>query len=285
MAFLVFRLTADIGENPFIFWSVALIQMAIALLLLFLTQTFIVIRQRTLLPAFFYLLTVGTTPAHFYDLRGSVCALIIVVCLFLLFSTYQDKNVQGTAFNFSVLLTLGSLYWLPMLLFFPLFWYGLYHFRSLNWRTFFAGLMGFPVVYLFLLTWSVHTGDWDFFIDRLPDFKVLYPIHFPDFSPQEWLKLVFIIFLCILAGFRIFMSGISEKIRTMAMLSYLYVFAVVVCLFLFLQLAGKTEWALIVYVPISFLLAHYFTLSTQKSAGWLLFIVILFFLITGFIPG
>ncbi|MDR0863360.1 MAG: hypothetical protein LBO74_00315 [Candidatus Symbiothrix sp.] len=262
-------------------WIAMIIQISIALSLLYLTQTFVIIRQRTLLPAFCYLLLVGTEPLFFYDMKGSVSALIIVFCLFFLFGTYQNPHSQSSAFNISLLLTLGSFYWDPLLFFFPLFWYGMYRFRSFTLKTFFASLMGFILIYLFIFTWSIFQNDLPIFSDSLPKFKSLgnfSDIQLLTYNLKGWLIIGFTTFLVILSGLKIFMSGIAEKIRTMVTLSFLYVFLLLSFIFSLFQGEWEKEWILILYVPLAFLIAHFFTLSYKKWVTWLFLFTIVFFL-------
>jgi hypothetical protein len=259
-------------------WSATIIQIIIAFSLLYLTQTFVIIRQRTLLPAFFYLLFTGTEPLFFQDTRGSIAALIIVFCLFFLFATYQKPESQIHAFNISLLLTSGSFIWPPLLFFFPLFWYGMYRFRSLNIRTFFAGLMGFIMIYLFIFTWSILKNDLNIFLNSFPGIHNLWNIHLVDFSLKEWIISGFIAVLFILSGVKIFMSGIAEKVRAMTTLGYLYVFSILIFTSFLFQSKWEKEWILILYIPVSFLIAHFFTLSYKNGTIGLFFFTIAFFI-------
>jgi len=258
-------------------WIVMALQVTIALFLLYLTQAFVIIRQRTFLPAFFYLLFMGTNPLFFYDIRGSVVALIVTFCLFILLQTYQEPKSQKKSLNISLLLTLGSFYWPPLLLLFPLFWFGMYRLKSLNVRVFFASLVGFFVVYLFIYTWSFYKNDTNLFLNSLPDLDAFWTIHPYSFSLKEWVISGFLAFLFIITGLRIFMTGMAEKIRTMTILSYLYAFTFIVFVLLLVQSEWRKEWVLILFVPFSFLVAHFFTLSHRKPAICFFIFTILFF--------
>ncbi|GHT38765.1 hypothetical protein FACS189437_00370 [Bacteroidia bacterium] len=261
-------------------WGSTFLQIGIALFLLYLTQTFGIVRQKTLLPAFFYLLLAGTHPLFFYDLTGSVSAMVIALSLLFLFNSYQNSLSQGDVFNISLLLTLCSFYWFPILLFFPLFWYGMYRFRSLNFKTFFASLTGFLLIYLFIFTWSIYKGDHlAFFFRMLPDFKTVGTIQLFSFGIKEWITNGFVFLLFILSGVKIFMAGVSEKVQAMTILGYLYVFAFIVYVLYLIQNQWAQEWFLILYIPLSLLFAHYFTLSYKRWTIWLFLLTIVFFLI------
>jgi hypothetical protein len=247
--------------------------------LLSLSQVFVVIRSRTLLPAFFYLLFAGAFPHYFEDWRGSLLAFDILLCFYALFATYQHRDSQLNAFNISILLTLGSFLWTPMLYFFPLFWYGLYRFKSLNLRTFLASLTGFVIIYLFIFTWSIYKNDEAIFFNSLPVFDLQWHFDWKEITLRERIVSGYLTFLFILAGSEIFMSGISEKVRAVTTLSFLY--AATVAIFIFFELqVHDTSWKLIAYMPCALLTAHYFTLSGGKWSGWLFVLTITLFIAT-----
>ena len=256
-----------------------LIQIGTALFLLHFTQKYTIIQQRTLLPAFFYLLLVGTNSLFFYDLRGSIAAFLILFCLWILFDTYQNPLSQRSVLNISLVLTLGSFYWPPLLWFFPLLWHGMYQLKSLNIRTFFASLMGLAVVGLFLFAWSVYKNDWLVFIQIVPDFRALWDFRIPSLaSIKETVTNIFLVIMFTLAVFNIFIVGVAEKAQARTFLGYLSVLTVAVSILFLGQNQWEKEWLLILYVPLSIVLAHYFTLSQRLSTVWLFLLTVLFFL-------
>jgi hypothetical protein len=74
------------------------------------------------------------------------------------------------------------------------------------------------------------------------------------------------------------MSGVAEKVRAMTILRYLYVFALLIFIFILLQNDGEKTWTPVFYLPASFLISHFFTLSNKNWTSWLFFFTILFFL-------
>jgi hypothetical protein len=260
-------------------WGTTAMQVGIALSLLFLSNKFVIIRERTFLPSIFYLLFTGTDTLFFDSLTGCVASICILLCLYFLFDSYQSDSSQQNALNIALVLTIGSFFWQPLLFFFPVFWYGMYLFRCLNFRSFFATLIGLVVVYLFIFAWSFYKGDnSDIFLQYLPDWKN--SIHFQifQFDLREYLVMGFLFMLFVLTGVNIFISTISEKIKTLKLLNFLFVFSFLVFVLLFLQAGEKKEWSLILYLPLSFLLSHFFTLTAKKSVIWLMQITVLFFI-------
>ena len=261
-------------------WGSMFIQIGIALYLSQFTQKYVIIRQKTLLPTFFYLLLVGTNPLFFYDFWASVSVSLILLCFRFLFDTYQNPSSQRNALNISLVLALGSFYWVPLLLFIPLFWYGMYLFKSLNFKTFFASLMGLAMVCLFLLAWGIYKNDRTFFIQILPDWGVLWDFRYPSMiSTEEWITDFFLCILLILSVVKIFMAGVSEKAQAKTFFGYLSLLTVVIFIFFLSQNQWKKEWLLILHLPVSIILAHYFTLSSKPVTAWLFVLAIVFFVL------
>jgi len=269
------------GENKSLeLWGSTVIQIGIAMFLWFFTQKYVIIREKTLLATGFYLLLVGTNPLFFYSLRGSIAAFLFLFCLWILFDTYQKPWSQRNALNISLALTLGSFYWVPLLLFFPLVWYGMYKLKSLNVRTFFASLMGVGAVCLFLFAWSVYKNDWAVFIQMLPDLSALWEFRFPlSMDLKDVITNILLGILFILSVTKIFMASVPEKVQTRAFLGYLTALAVAFSILFLVQNQWGQEWLLILYVSLSLLFAHYFTLSQNLYALWLFLLVIVFFLL------
>jgi hypothetical protein len=269
-----------VDQDLHILWSVAIIQTGVALSLLYLAQVQRIIRQRTLLPAFFYLLLTGANPALFYDLRGSISAFLTVLCLASLFNAYLTPGSQRNALNIAVILTAGSFYWPPLLFLFPPMWYGMIRFKSLNIKTFLANLIGILLVCLLGAAWCVGKNDWTPFTQLLADWSALGEFQLFSLNMKRGAMILFLLFLFILSGVNIFMAGISEKVRTISLLSYLYLLTAFLFLFFLIQNQWDGEWLSIVYIPLSLLIAHYFTFSKKTWESWLFLLTIVFFLLT-----
>jgi hypothetical protein len=277
--FIAFRLYDANGEwSNLHFWANTVIQIGIALLLVQLNHVYTIIRSRTLLPALFYLAFASFNTQFAFDLTGSVAALCLTLCHFFLFKTYQNQESQIDALNISILLILGSLICPQLLFFFPVFWFGFYRLRCLNFRVFLASISGVIAVYLFILAWSIYTEDWPFFLKSIPDPKKWFFIQKPDFSLSEWSVIGFSAFIYILSVFNLFLSSLSEKIRTVSILHYLYFSSFAIFFLLIFQSGNKSQWALMINVPLTLLISHFFTLSGKKSVKYLMVISFLFLL-------
>ena len=264
-------------EDP-ILWACLLIQIGVAFFLLQLNHIFNIIQKRTFLPALFYLLLIGSNPVFYYDLKGSIATLCLVLCYYFLFNSYQKPDSQLNALNISLLLVLGSLLWTPLLFFFPVFWNGFHRFRCLNARVFLANLLGFFVVYLFIFAWSVYQGDIGIFFSFLPHPDTLFVLHLTELTVVEWIISGFLFAVYLAIGIYLFFYNISERVWTISILSYFYFTAFIVFFLLFFQSEYKSSWSLIIYIPIAFLTGYYFSRSSNRVIHYLLLLFILFFI-------
>jgi len=283
-AFIAVRLYSNGNQlDNLSFWGCLLIQLGIAFFLLQLNHIFNIIQVRTFLPAIFYLLFIGINPVFYNDLKGSVAALCTVLCFYFLFASYQNPKSQINAMNISILLVLGSLLWSPLLFFFPVFWVGFHRFQCFNGRVFFANLTGFVIVYLFIFTWSVFQGDKNIFLSLLPDFDWLFTPFQLNFNILEWITYGVTLLICIIVGIYLFFIYISEKVWTIAALSYLYLSAFFTFIFLSVRSEYKSSLGLICFAPVALLTGHFFSRANKKGIQYLLLIFFLFLIGVGIV--
>ena len=276
-AFLVYRLRGNWTNIEFLVST--LIQVGIALFLLQFNTIFVIIHRRTLLPAFFYIILVGNSLIFNLDWKANLGALLILVNYLFLFQTYQKPESQLIAFNTSLLLTLGSFLQPQFILFFPVFWIGFYWFRSFSLRVFLASLTGVVVVYLFIFTWCIYQDDWKIgwreFLTYLPKFEEVFPVREINITNYKWINLSIILITYILAGYNLFVASISEKIRTIFNLKFLYVSSFFIFAMSFVQSKYQSFWELTAYISIALILAHYFTLTNKTYVKSLMLLFLL----------
>jgi len=280
--FIVVRLYPFTHLGNLSLWACLLIQIGIAFFLLQLNDTFKIIQNHTYLPALLYLLLIGGNPVFYNNFRGSIAALCLVLCCYFLFDSFQKPNSQLNALNISLLLVLGSLLWTPLLFFFPLFWYGFQRFQCFNARVFFANLLGFFIVYLFIFAWSIFQGDKHIFFSLLPQFDALFVFQRTELTGIEWVIAGFLFAIYLVIGIYLFFYNISEKVWTISILSYFYFSTFIIFIFFFFQNEYKSSWVLIIYIPIAFLTGHFFSRTNNQRIHYLLLLFILFIIGTKF---
>ncbi len=274
------RLMVGISFDEITPWIVFTLQLAVALLLSQINHIFAVISRRTILPAFFFLLFSMSDPLYYYNWVGNLSSMLIAICFFLAVKNYQNEKSQIASFDIALILTVGSFFCWPVLIYFiPLFWIGFYYFRSLSWKSFFASLIGILAAYFFLSGWSIYKGNLTLLFERMPRIESFSQFNVIELSVFDWITMGFVVFLLIVSGLDIFMVGVSEKIRTMSFFRFFYLILAVSLIFLFIFYPAMKNLIFIFSVPASFVLARYFTMSEKKVVSWFLVATILIFLI------
>ncbi len=275
---IVMRLITHPDLSNVSFWGALLLQVGIAIALLQVNYAYTIIRSRTMLPAIFYLLIIGAYPLLYTEWKGSLAAAGTLICLVFLFESYQKPDSQKNALNIGLVLSLCSLVCPPLLCLLPLFWYGFYRFQSLNFKTFFASILGVMTVSLFAFIWYVYIEKIESFVSVFSDYRYLFGLHSFSLSIQDIVVYSFVSILFFMSGINIFLSGLSEKIRTGTYLKFLYLMSVCLAILLVFQSEIKASWILLVYIPVTFMISHFFTISTRKITSWTLIVFILFFI-------
>ena len=234
------------------------------------------IREKTALPFLFFVLLISTNPAFFPLKSTSVGVVCLVLGLYQLFLSYHNTATQGLAYNWALLIGAGSLFWIPILWFMPLFWFGMYQLRSLSFRTFGATLFGFLTVYWLVLGWCVWQHDFTWFTGSFP---VLVRFR-PAVAPVDVWHLVILAWtglLVLAAAINIFTHEYSDSLRTRENLSFLVVFCgwTLVPYFLY---DSSEEFLVAACIPSSILMAHFFTVKWNKWVRGLFYLTIMAFM-------
>lgn len=228
----------------------------------------VLIREKTLLPLLLYVLFISTNPDFFPFKSTSVSVFCLILALYQLFISYHDTTAMDKIFNAALILGTGSLLWIHILWFLPLFWFGLYNFRSLSPRTFIASLLGVSVVYWFVLGWCVWQRDFTPF--SIP-FSTLFKVRVlavQDSGLVNWIGFVSVAALTAVASINIITHEYEDNLRTRQFLSFLIAMAAwSFCLF-FLYEQSSEEFLEMACVPAALLIAHFFTVTRSKYIFW-----------------
>ena len=123
-----------------------------AFLLAQINNRFTIIRTRTFLPIFIFLLLVCTWNETHMIVGSHVALTLFVLALFNFFSMSKDRNASEPAFLGSFFIGLASLLINPYVFFIPVCWFGFIIFQSFSLRTFLASLLGAIVPWILFIT-------------------------------------------------------------------------------------------------------------------------------------
>ena len=238
----------------------------------------VLIREKTLLPFLFYVLFISTNP-DFLPLKStSVGVFCLILAIYQLFTSYHDPGAKSKAYNASLLIGIGSLLWVHILWFIPLFWIGMYNFRSLSIRTFLASLLGVGTVYWFLLGWCIWFRDITPF--TIP-FATLFKIRIlaaAGIGLLDWVGIIAIAILTAVSAINIITHEYEDVLRTRQFLSFLICMSVWAFALYFLYEQASEEFLETACIPSAILIAHFFTVMRGKIVFWTFYSTIVLFI-------
>ncbi|MBQ4162655.1 MAG: hypothetical protein IJD84_07235 [Parabacteroides sp.] len=240
------------------------------------------IREKTLLPFLFYVLFISTNPDFFPLKSTSIGAFCLILAIYQLFISYHDPEARDKAYNAALLIGIGSLLWVHLLWFLPLFWIGMYNFRSLTLRTFLASILGVLTVYWFLFGWCVWMHDFTPFI--IP-FSKLFSLHFlatDGIVLLNWLSIIMIALFTLVSSLNIITHEVEDSLRSRQFLFFLIMLSVWAFGLYFFYKEVSEEFLEMACIPASILIAHFFTVMRGKivlGAFWsmVVLLIVVFF--------
>ena len=215
------------------------------------------IRERTRLPFMIFIL-LASTNAGFIPLNEvSVVLICIVFMIYELFNSYQLPESTGRFFNAGLLIGFAGLFMPQVLWYVPLLWIGMYQFRSISYKSFFASLVGVLIVYWFVLAWCVWNHDFSIFASL---YSSLTSVDiFSNSALLQYYRIGFalVVALLITASFFIKMDAFNNSVRVRQMLSFLLNMSVWTLILLFLYSKSPDSFMAILYLPVSVVIAYF----------------------------
>jgi hypothetical protein len=240
----------------------------------------VLIRRRSVLPPAFILLFFSCHPAFMQLSPALLAALLVLYVISTLFATYNTNEKPVTACRVSFMLSLGSLFAPVLLVYIPFAWIMLAIMRSFNFKSLFASVFGFFIIYFPAFSFYLFTDDLSAFYKPFLSVYTLDSFPFFRFDTISWGMLIFfVIFLGIIIGNN-YIDRHKDKIRVRAFLFLLsFITILAILFFLFLNISPDVN----LYVAIgtgTLLLAHFFALIERRSGVILFYIfMLLYFLV------
>jgi len=113
---------------------------------------FTIIRTRTFLPVFVFLMLMSTWNETHTVITSHIILTLLIFALFYFFSMVRDRKASEQAFMGSLLVSVCSLLVNPFILLIPFCWIGFIIFQSFSLRTFLASVFGTLAPWILFLT-------------------------------------------------------------------------------------------------------------------------------------
>lgn len=247
--------------------------------LLHINSKHIVIKQRTYLPAFLYLILVSSF-ITLHQINPAVFAALLIVFVFdHVLSIYHKENVLDNLFRAGFFIAIASLFYAPSILYFIAFLLSIISIRSFNLREWFAAFFGLITPWFFYFFYQYFVNN-----DLLAAYSTLNLNLFTEVNNDSngfllYIFYAYCILLFIITGFFLVNTLPTQKISVRKFHGAFFWFNLASIAIIILIPTVSVEIAYIVIIPIIFQFTHYFTTSNRKfwpSVLFLLMIIISF---------
>ncbi len=247
-----------------------------SLILSMLSYEFQFLQHRTFLPGILYVSVVSSFPSlqTFHPVYPAT--LFVLISVYYIFSTYHRRNEISSTFNASFFLSIGALFYLPVLMLLPLIWISIFVLqKNDNWRLLVIPLIGISLPWLILWSFLFVSGSDQAFISSI--FQGMKSVNNQFIFNIGFLVITAFIFL--LSAFGSITLINSVNIRKMSTRKYFII------LYWMLGFSIPSAFLLpstglgviaLSSIPVSFLISHFF--MAGKRGFWREFLFLLFLL-------
>ena len=146
------------------FWQVFIAFCVVIFNSFFIAQmgsSFLFLKKRSYLPGIIYLITVSSLQVLHALLPVHIATLFVLISIYFIFNTFHKKVEITYTFNAAFFLAIGSLFYLPVVVLFPLVWISIFVLqKDDNWRLLAVPILGFGVPWLFIWVYSFMTDSY-----------------------------------------------------------------------------------------------------------------------------
>jgi len=246
-----------------------------AFMLAQINNRFTIIRTRTFLPIFIFLILISTWNQTHVMIGSMIGLTLFIFALFNFFTMSRDRKASEQAFMGSLMISAGSLLVNPLIFLIPVCWIGFMMFQSFSFRTFLASIFGV------LIPWIIYLSVQ---YSLVPDFDITKHINiylnidytFSTYALSEIIYAVAIGIIMLISIIGMYSITNSDAINTRNKLNFLFLLllSVIVLALLFRnQFASFLPFIALIY---SILISHPLTLKQNNFYG-ILFVVFCLF--------
>lgn len=245
-----------------------------AFLIVQINNRFTIIRTRSFIPVFIFL-TVMSVVTSVHQLPGSHLALtFLLAALFVFFDMFRNRQASEQAFLGSLLVSAGSLFIAPAVLFLPVCWIGLAQFKSLSIRTFLASIIGGLVPWIFYFSFRLYfETDYQWINSLVSDFQPGFNLLDLPLIEQIYMALMTVYIITGLVGLISNLHG--DSLQSRAYLNFLVMLMLFSFFFSVVFINEYLAFIPFVVMLFSFLLAHPFTLKPNGFYAVLFILLVL----------
>ncbi|MFO7938503.1 MAG: hypothetical protein R6U66_02015 [Bacteroidales bacterium] len=252
-----------------------LLLLVVAFMLVRINRKYILLNERTYLPALFFVLMSGA----WLQVQGSHPVWLVLLPMFLLidklFQLYRSAYALGALFMAGFYIALGSLFYVPFLFYLLLVYVALVLLRPFIGREWLVPLLGLATPYLFVFTYYyAFTENFDHYAIVVLN-NLDYYFQWPQLNLYYQIYVGLMLFLVAIASLVMVGSLRAKKVRTRKFYElFLWIFILSVAQYLLLPNVG-VEVLLIAILPTTFIFTEYMYHTRRKWSVALFFYAVL----------
>lgn len=269
-----------LSNNPFASHVLALIFIIlIAFLILKLNVQYAFIRTKTFLPSsLFIIITSGIPDIHAMH-PVYPAALFLILAIDRIFSSFDKEVIHSNAFDSGIFLSIGSLFYLNLVFFFPILWIGFIIVKpNVNWREYILTTLGFILPWLAALAYYLISGRTDELLHTLETNITSHQIFLREnLSIQIYIG--YLVLLTVLGSISLLAQYDVKKISSRKYFKVFFWIFLISCVLIIADPAVSQEIIIILTIPLTYLISNYLVFMKRQIWGE----VFLYILIAGVI--
>lgn len=244
-------------------WAVNMVVVFVAAVMLNgLNKTYVFIREHTMMFVTVFLCATLSNPVVSTSLgTPTLLALALVVCTYVMFGTFQQRDSQSVAFLITMILTVCAMQSFVFALYIPVFIVGFFQMRIFTLRTLLAVLVGIVVP-----VWTATAFGW---IDpaqvRLPDLLGGIATLRGGVDAGLLLQPMFMVAVGTILGLSNALTLISYRQQLRAYNGFVNVMAVATVLFMVADVSHAEAYAVVANMLAAVQVAHFFTIRKMPK--------------------
>ena len=232
---------------------------------------FTIIRTRTFLPIFIFLILISSWNQTHVMMGSHLALMLFIFALFYFFTMSREQKASEQAFMGSFLISISSILINPLIFIIPVCWIGFMIFQSFSLKTFLASIFGTitPWILYISVLYMIHPE-----IDFSSLINVYYSIdlNLSTFSMPEILYTVSMGLILIIGLIGMFSISNSDAIKTRNKLNFLLFLFISVVILSFIFSNQIKSFLPIIALVYALLISHPLTLKQNNFYG-ILFII------------
>ncbi|MEI6752947.1 MAG: DUF6427 family protein [Paludibacter sp.] len=261
------NLVTVLGGNDIVPNSISLIITLLnAFLIAQINNRFTIIRTRTFLPIFIFLLLMSCWYPTHTALTSQISLTLFIFAVFNFFNMLRDNKASEQAFLGSLLISVSSLLINQFIFLIPVCWFGFIIFQSLSLRTFIASVLGSLAPWvLYLSTLYLLNPSENLF--RLFSTNLNYDFNFTTFTLYQYIYTSSMAIILIISIFGLSYMSKSDAIHTRNKLNFLMFLLVSLAILSVIFINQFVYFLPLIAFIYALLFSHPLTLSQNNFYG------------------